>query len=548
MVICAGNGTAFNTGALPAGSTFAVKHHRGRSLAPPFIARTMKLPFALLCGSLLNTGYAQFGVLDPSFDGDGIVVTTIGNNSMPQAITLQADGRILVAGNADSSAAIVRYLPDGSLDVTFGSGGIATFDALILVAIADVAVRSDGKILVCGRVGGASTSDLLLARLHSDGSLDTDFGSAGTGMTIISFAPNNGGAAELAIQPDGKIVVAGWLWSNSTARIMRFTGDGFSDDATFGAGGGVSPFYTVPGATSIDLRGMTLQSDGKILVTGTTTTGTSADRYVTRLLTDGSLDAGFGTGGVVTLDMLGSSIERSSDVLVQSDGKILIVGSAHMMSTLDHRAVVTRLLSDGSVDVAYGTAGDAVSPSLQGVPFTQQGLVQYDGKLVFVGHYLINGFSNPHLAWRVDTDGTYDVTFGTGGVVEEPLGGLYTYLFDVSQQADGKLLICGQRQSDPHFHTARLTSGQLVGIPDAPAVSPWAVYPVPADATISISGIATQIGTPLVIRDLAGREAMRVLSDGSDGQVIDVDMLGPGLYTIGFAVDVDRRIAPFIKR
>ena len=470
---------------------------------------------------------AQFGVLDPGFGGDGIVQTAVGDASLAQAVAVQPDGKILVAGSStDSTAVIVRYLIDGSLDGGFGSGGIVILDAQELAAIGDLILQPDGKILICGRVSTAPWSDFLLARYNPDGTLDTGFGFAGTGLVFVSFAPNLGTAVKLVLQPDGKILLAGWLYSPSPGvRIMRFTDDGLTDNATFGTGGGVS-IYSIAGALTIDVRGMALQDDGGILITGTAADGSNTNRYVARMLDDGSVDVGFGSAGSAILDAGISATERASDVVLQDDGAILAVGYVST-GVGDQHPHVTRLLVDGTVDASYGTGGEAMGPVVGGDIFTQQGIVQGDGKLVFDGHY--NDGAQHGGVWRVNTDGTFDPTFGTAGAVIDPFGAGFALLFDVAEQTDGKLLICGQGAGASALTTARLTSGQDVGIDEHADQPELAIFPNPVEDRLNF---ASSKAGELRILDATGRVVMRATTNASMPLVIDVHELAPGPYNV----------------
>jgi uncharacterized delta-60 repeat protein len=182
--------------------------------------------------------YNNDGSLDASFGSGGKVTTDFSSTgNIAHAVTLQADGKILVAGLADSdaNAALARYNSDGSLDATFGTGGRVTtdFGGTQLDTIESVKVQSDGKIVVAGftLLSNPFGVDLVVARYNSNGSLDNSFGSGGKVLT--SFGANQEEATSLVIQPDGKIVVAGV--SGGDYALARYNSDG-SLDTSFGAG------------------------------------------------------------------------------------------------------------------------------------------------------------------------------------------------------------------------------------------------------------------------------------------------------------------------
>jgi len=234
-----------------------------------------------------------------------------------QAQVIQSDGKIVVAGYAyngtDYDFALARYNSDGSLDTTnFGSGtGKVTtpFGTGSDQAFA-VALQSDGKIVVAGTTRSQGKSDFAVARYNSDGSLDeTNFGN-GTGKVTLSIGSDDAIAYAVAIQPaDGKIVVAGVASNaeNTDFALARFNSDGTIDDTGFGAGTGM--VMTDFGAGDI-ANALVLQSSGKIMVAGNADmgAGTKSDFALARYNSDGSLDTtGFGSGGKVTHDFFNST-------------------------------------------------------------------------------------------------------------------------------------------------------------------------------------------------------------------------------------------------
>jgi uncharacterized delta-60 repeat protein len=176
--------------------------------------------------------------LDPSFDGDGIAFTPFGGISIAQAVVIDSNQKIVVAGRADgtsdytsSRTVIARFNSDGSLDASLGDGGIVTTDFGVgsVQSFSGLAIQSDGKLVAAGNghslpVNGSYTYYRFLARYNTDGTLDSSF--AGDGMLISSGASSNS-FFEIALQPDGKILAAG-----STAGqgyLARFNTDGSLD-------------------------------------------------------------------------------------------------------------------------------------------------------------------------------------------------------------------------------------------------------------------------------------------------------------------------------
>ena len=293
------------------------------------------------------------------FNSDGSVDTTFGNggfavskslDSQPgisSALALQADGKILVTG-ADL---IGRYTSEGQLDTTFGSSGIAALNSAIATAIA---LQSDGKILVT--TGSGAPTELFssqylpspqagaIARYNTNGSLDTNFGISGQAACVAS-------APAIAIQSNGKIVVAGAITSklitlllsdgvtvadNQTGfGLVRYNSNG-SVDTTFNPGGGIGTGGGIitgfgssfPAGSAFALA---IQSNGEIVVAGQAGNGnqqfTSSSFVLARYTSTGHLDTTFGSNGTVITTLSQGHISFVSALVLQSDGKIVAAGN-----------------------------------------------------------------------------------------------------------------------------------------------------------------------------------------------------------------------------
>ncbi|MCF7734399.1 MAG: choice-of-anchor D domain-containing protein, partial [Akkermansiaceae bacterium] len=329
--------------------------------------------------------YRSDGTLDPTFGTGGKVTTAVGTfKDFARCMALQSDGRILVAGEVSNGSAsdfgIVRYLANGTLDPSFGTGGIAS----VSIAAGNdfpkgLFARSDGKIVVAG----AASTDFGVARLNTDGTLDTSFGTAGTVMT--DFGTGTTDYAETALmQSDGRIIVAGRV---STAThgydfgLVRYQADG-ALDASFGTGGKVST--TVGGGNAEDICfSLTQQSDGRIIAAGDSLWGGGSTFEVVRYLANGSLDPSFGSGGIGTYAISNAS-NHARAVAVQGDGNIIVAGYANSQGQNDHFAVI-RLLANGTVDVSFGATGRMMTIFGSGPDRAYAVAVQGDGGIVLAG-------------------------------------------------------------------------------------------------------------------------------------------------------------------
>jgi uncharacterized delta-60 repeat protein len=275
-------------------------------------------------------------------DANGIVIMDLGSSGafLPPNVALQADGKILVnsyAAGSGNSSVLVRYNADGSLDLTFGADGIVS-TAPDHSTGADVAVQADGKIVVAG-------SDFTVARYNSDGSLDASFGTGGT------VADNFGtsGVSSLIVQADGKIVAAGLIVGSAHGDIAvaRYDSNG-NLDSSFGVGGKITTGFS----SSSQVNSIVSQPDGKLVVAASANNG---DFTLLRYNNDGSLDASFGTGGTVATDFA-SGTDGADSVTVQADGKIVVSGFA-VVGFAAERFAIARYNADGSLDASFGAGG-----------------------------------------------------------------------------------------------------------------------------------------------------------------------------------------------
>lgn len=284
-------------------------------------------------GGRAGTASAAPGDLDPTFSTDGRIWDE--HPGFCKAVAVQSDGKIIAAGASGLGQGpygdfqLVRYETDGSLDPTFGAGGVVTTDSGgANDNVSGMIVQPDGKILIGGLSDDAGTGeDSALVRYDADGSLDSDFGSGG--MVQISHSPSHDHVEDVALQPDGKIVTAGMYYDLLTAQpqhivLTRHHPDG-TLDASFGDGGIVKTIYDVQNQDAA--LAVALQEDGKIVVAGQTGSPGPFDFIVLRYDTNGDLDAGFGSAGVVVTDFGGNETARS--LFIQPDQKIVVGGYAN---------------------------------------------------------------------------------------------------------------------------------------------------------------------------------------------------------------------------
>jgi len=414
------------------------------------------------------------GSLDTSFGGDGTVVHAFVPGAAPatstpfeaQAMALQPDGKIVVAGSGSlGRTAVMRFTATGAVDIAFGSRGQVHDEMGGPVGNAlSVAVQADGRILVAGFVNwdGGVNANFALARYDTDGSPDVEFGSKG--YVTTDFAADQDIAFAMALQPDGRIVVAGqalsWGKSQDFA-LARYLPDGTLDTG-FGAGGKtVTNLHS--GADSA--RAIALLPDGRILVAGTSWQKSSGyDFAVLRYRADGRLDTGFGTGGSVTIDFEGLE-DIAHAIAVQPDGRIVVAGHTLTISNISGERedfALVRLDADGSLDSTFGRGGRLTTDFEGRLDLAHALVLQPDGQIVVAGQSVRKRAPTKidFALARYSVDGRLDHRFGDGGKVMTDIEGLagLDAISALVLQPDGRLLAVGRTVSTEgthHFALAR---------------------------------------------------------------------------------------------
>jgi uncharacterized delta-60 repeat protein len=414
------------------------------------------------------------GSLDPSFGSGGVVTTALGTGySDAYAVALQSDGKIVAAGDSSGGFTVARYTQVGALDTSFNKTGSAAF-AFVggqhSTHVGGVAVDSSGRILLAGDSSTSTrgTWDIALARLNGNGNLDTTFGTKGKVVTSIS-APNGLEIDALVIQPDGKLLVAGWegtggyYWENA-AVLARYNPNG-TLDSSFGNGGVVA---TTLGAVGANFYAVALQSDGRIIAGGDVYPSANNDSLfaVARFNANGSPDTSFGSGGLVTTSIAQNYAEVHA-VLVQSDGRIVAAGSVYggVQPTPEpaNEVAVVRYDTSGNLDPTFGMGGVAATPTPDSITNTANAAaLQSDGSIITVGeHYDSTSGANADFeVERYTSGGVLDTTFNGTGIVTTPLAsGGAVAMAVVIQPSDGKIVAAGAGLSPSEFALARYLIG-----------------------------------------------------------------------------------------
>ena len=344
----------------------------------------------------------------------------------------------------------------GDLDPAFGHAGLAQTDFANTDEYGFAArIQSDGKIVVGGPSGVYPLFHAALIRYNSNGRLDLTFGTGGKATAALD--PGGDTVAAIAIQPDGKIVTAGSVLHDNVVLGFiagRFNADGILDQ-TFGSNGSVQTTFGDPSAEGNDV---VLQADGKIIVVGFTGAGSYSalnDFAVVRYNSDGTLDSGFGVGGKVTTHFPGISNTGSiaTCALLQGDGK-LVVGGHYVNQSAPEEFALARYNPDGSLDSSFGSKGLVTTPIGADSAFCFAIGLQRDGRIVLAG-YSEAGQGHDFTLACYSSNGTLDSSFGSAGIAVTSFpGGSDDIGYALAVQRDGKLLLAGRTGAYPVFDFA----------------------------------------------------------------------------------------------
>ena len=388
----------------------------------------------------------------------------------------------LLLAFSTSSQAAFDPAQFGALDVTFGSQGKqSTSFSPFNDAAHDVALQSNGKIVLAGHAGNTqgTEDDFALLRYNTDGNLDTTFGVGGKTTTAFFAAPNDNWdvANAVAIQPDGKIIAAGWTINPQRQRVFalaRYNVDG-SLDTTFDLDGLVtSRLRSQPEETDDYISDVTLQADGKIVVTGWSLTYDSIEKRshydiaTVRYLSNGALDTSFGaakTGIVIT--PIGQSDDGANGIVIQPDGKIVVAGAS--CNSLDCSVnngnfdfAFVRYNTDGSLDNSFNDDGKATFAT--SILIYNDGAsrvtLQPDGRIVAAGGRAKGDYNyrqpvgmqaddsdyyqrGDFALVRINPNGQLDTSFGQMGWVKTPIGLDASGAADIAYRPNGQLVVVG---------------------------------------------------------------------------------------------------------
>ena len=426
----------------------------------------------------VGVALARPGDLDPSFGDNGRVFVDVANDADLAATVLQQpDGKIVVGrGNSASNddLSVVRFNSDGSLDSSFDGDGRTSLDIRGIKAVTSVVLRQiDGKIVAAGWSGSSADSvdrNFALARYNTNGSVDTSFGAGG--VVIHDLGGWSDAISAVVQQADGRLVAAGTTDGGASATsdmvFVRFHANG-SLDQSFGANGAVTiNFHESTGFDAV--RSLVQHTDGALIATGIATPSNAyshEDMAVVRLLPDGTPDASFDGDGraiVHLTDPFGQgrgNMAEASAVATEPDGGVVVAGNGNH-TIWDYGLelpALARVNGDGSTDTTFANGGTAWLDVLSGT--TLQGLmVEANGPIYLTGDFLGDDF-----VARVTRAGDLDPSFGVDGVtvIDSGDGNRVDAWGNASfvRQDDGKIVIASNT-AEGNSETSRLVVARLL--------------------------------------------------------------------------------------
>ncbi|MFO7791191.1 MAG: T9SS type A sorting domain-containing protein [Bacteroidales bacterium] len=477
--------------------------------------------------AFINISYSQIeGTLDTTFDADGKVITDLGfTYDEIYDMAIQNDGKIVVTGDEyDDYFKIARYNPDGSLDSTFGTNGVVITD-FGSAPSSNIAIQSDGKIVVAGTIFynvEDSHHDFCVARYNTDGTIDTTFGSMGMVTTeFVDTVSADDQVRGMAIQSDGKIVVAGIVDEGTTQwnfAMARYNMDG-SLDLSFGENGKViTHFYTQSLLGNIDI-----QPDGKIILCGSLTNNALA---LARYNSDGSLDSSFGNDGKV----IDYSVDLAVETGLQSDGKIVCFGNK--IDNGERNFCITRYDVNGYIDTDFGNDGyDILNFDLD--LSLSSGTIQSNDKIVVAGVTNPCTDSSDFVLAKYHQDGVLDTNFGDNGVVVTDFGASEVCT-SVALQEDDKIVAAGYQMYETEYSNAfdyalaRYNAKSITTKENNETNNMISIFPNPTTSNVIVSVPDNAI---IEVLNMKGKN-MKTITHNNEYTSINLSDLPCGMYII----------------
>lgn len=462
---------------------------------------TLILSIALL--GIIESTQAQVVTPAPNFGTNGVVISDFfAKDDVANDMVRQSDGKIVVTGysveNSHKTFMVARYKTDGTPDSTFGiNGRINAWYVNANNTATSVALQSDGKIVIAGYFDNNFYNDPVVVRFNSNGAPDVTFGTGGFATFFLSNQFDE--FHDIAIQNDGKILATGRTFENNSYNFLT---------VRLLSSGALDPSFGTNGKVTTDINGgydcaysILIQPDDKILVSGNSEPGSSyfaAARY----MANGTPDLTFGVAGKASYNS-GSRFDKAYGMALQADSSIVMVGTHHN-NTLDEYMII-RTDKFGVLDNTFGVNGYVYLPTTDATDGARDVVIQNNGKIVISG----NGQGNKALLIRLNQNGTTDNTFGTQGMYSGNVAGANSTLNSLILLPDQSIVACGSAKPGNNFDflVTKLLVNTSTGL-ETPKQTTFEtkIYPNPASESINIQfyNIIDKPGT-IAIYDNTGR-------------------------------------------
>lgn len=493
-----------------------------------------KIAFSLLLNLGLIGILSAQPFLDASF-GSGGFTEGFGLNtgSASNSVLVQEDGKILQAGEflnpTIEAAVVVRTMPDGTLDNTFGTAGKFVFDfGGTSTRATCMALLPDGKILV----GGQNENQVFVMRLLPNGQIDNTFGGVNH-YYLTNFASFTLNLKQIMVQSDGKIVLAGSVFNSVDWDVytQRIDSSGASSDITYGAGG----IYQIAQNLDQELISAKMDDMNRTLVyfayDTITTIPYKTNYFVGRIKTDGSLDNTFGNAGFYRDAILNGSTRQYGEMVLTPDEKILITGS-HYNASGNFDAFICQITQNGFLDNTFNATGRLLIDYAGGHEEGFNLSLQSDGQIILGGGY-DNASNDYYFLARFSPTGVPDLSFGPSGRFLVNITSQSDVANALAFQQDGKFLFSGfnintSMMGYPTMMLARFILDEDFSVNDVQNMdATFQFYPNPASEQIIITSSET---FTLQVISLEGKLISEYSVQGN--HIVDVSHLSPGVYIL----------------
>jgi uncharacterized delta-60 repeat protein len=500
--------------------------------------------FSFLLTNLINAQVP--GDLDITFGTNGMTISSSAQLMQMREMAVQADGKIIVVRKGESTSPIdggdfrvERYLPNGSIDTSFGNNGVCIIDfGLYGDNPTSVLIQNDGKIIVAGSAirNQLYQNDSGIVRLTPDGNIDPSFG-----IRRFNFGSTSSSYIEtLALQPDGKILAAGVVLESGVSRfsIARLNTNG-SLDTSFN-GNGLQSKLMIPqgppqGQITNSVQKIQVLPDGKILLAGFTNSSVQVNNSIAllKLLPDGSFDTSFNTDGSKTyaVDIWG----YNSNMAFLPDNSIIHAGPYGGPNGQDVK--LTKYDSNLNPDLSFGTSGYVIVD-------VNNGSWERDVVKVIVdsqGNFYTLGLSTAgFFILNFKPDGILNTNFSGDGKQTVQFNGLLDAVTGVLQP-DSKLLIGGNTPYQIVMGRLFTASGTLNTI-DQNKKETFTIYPNPTKDFVNIKNISKDLfNQKIEVVDATGR-LIQKKSIQNENEKLNISNLNSGVYYIKIGEKVSQKI------